>query len=198
MPVSPVICLVDDSKDQLELLVDMLAITDYTVKEYSSGIEFLQKKEFAEIGCVLLDNQMPYVSGLDVQRRMKKQKINLPIVFISGGSQYSDVVDVVKEGALGFLQKPFTRTALIKQIENAIAESQKRLKLWKQKSNTARKLQPLTSREIEIYDLVRAGYTNKVISKSLSITVKIVEFHRSNLMQKLAVGTLAELMAVSH
>lgn len=193
MSASPTVYIVDDLEDQLELAAEILATAGYASKTYLSGVAFLQEKEMNELGCVLLDNQMPRVSGLDVQRELNKRKIDIPIVFVSGGSDYADVVGAVQSGALGFLQKPYTSKELIEQVQNAISESQRRLDARFNKSQSSKQLQSLTPREVQVYDLVVAGHTNKAISESLAITVGTVEFHRSNLMRKLGATSLAEL-----
>ncbi len=198
MSTTPIIYIVDDYKDQLEIAAKMLTLAGYTVVTYDSGLDFLEEKEFDDFSCLLLDNQMPGISGLDVQKELGRRNIDIPIVFMSGDSSYSDVVGAVKNGALGFLQKPFTLDELIEQVSKAVDESQRRLDIRLREKKTQNLLASLTPRESEVYELVINGHTNKSISESLSVTIGTVEFHRANLMEKLGARTLADLMLISH
>jgi len=136
---------------------------------------------------------MPGISGLDVQKELNRRGIDIPIVFMSGDSNYDDVVNAVQDGALGFLEKPFSMDDLVKEVEQALQEKSQRAQKVKQKN----RLDCLTARETEVYNLVIIGHTNKAIARSLSIAVSTVEFHRSNLIKKLSVTTLAELIDLS-
>lgn len=195
--IEPTIYIIDDMTDILEVVSDVLKGADYQTQCYSSGRTFLdQETELNEIGCLLLDNQMPELTGLEVQERLNQRGINLPIIFMSGASRYSDVVEAVKKGAFAFLQKPFSNKEILNQVKEAVLESRKRLDERKQKKAQTQQLELLTPREKQVYELVISGYTNKTIAGELSISVGTVEFHRANLMKKLNVSTLAELIAI--
>ena len=197
MPNTPTIYIVDDNEDQLELAYEMLIEADYEAKTFLSGGEFLQQSEINELGCLLLDNQMPEISGLDVQAELNRRNIDLPIVFMSGASMYSHVVDAVQQGALNFLQKPFSMAELLESIALAVGESHKRQEAKIDRSEQTRLLASLTPREKQIYEMVVKGHTNKNMSETLSIAIGTVEFHRANIMQKLKVTKLVDLMAIS-
>lgn len=191
MSASLHICIVDDLEDQLDIVSGMLQVAGYSTQCFSSGKTFLKQADFDKVDCLLLDNQMPDITGLEVQQNLKRRHIDIPIIFMSGGSRYGEVVDAVQEGALGFLQKPFTMHELLEQVQ---------LALTSHKQNAGKNSNPLallTPRETEVYNLVVAGHTNKAIARELSIAVSTVEFHRSNLVKKLGVSSLADLIKLA-
>ncbi len=193
----PTIYVVDDDEEPLALVYDMLVKADYQAKAFKSGSDFLKQSEISEVGCLLLDNEMPEMSGLDVQAEPKRRNIELPIVFMSGVSMYSDVVDAVQQGAVNVLHKPFAAAELLESIASAVGESRRRHEARTKKSERARLLESLTPRERQVYDMVIKGHTNKDMSQALSIAIGTVEFHRANIMQKLNVTKLADLMAIA-
>lgn len=197
MLTQAIIYIVDDSDEQLDIAMKMLIKAGYKVRTYNSGEEFLRDSKIESIGCVLLDNQMPGLSGLDVQIELKRLKVDLPIVFMSGNSVYGEVVTAIQKGALGFLQKPYTMVELIDQIKIAVDESVRRFDANQSKSTAGQVMDSLTPREKQVYKLVIGGHTSKAISELLSITVGTVEFHRANVMKKLDVRTLADLIATA-
>ena len=192
----PVVYVVDDMEDVLQVVSMILEKEGISYKTFKSGKEFLEQDSISQVGCLLLDNQMPGMTGLDVQSELIKKGNGIPIIFVSGASRYGEVVDAVREGALNFLQKPFTRTELLVQVRDAIEESRKRLA---GSSNAARNkalLSQLTKREMQVYTLVTDGLTNRAISEELDISNGTVEFHRANMMKKLESKSLADLMEI--
>lgn len=195
MAIEAIIYIVDDTPEILDIASSMIETKGYTTQCYGSGIDFLKSKPFAKIGCILLDNQMPQLSGLEVQQQLNQEGISLPVVFMSGDSNYSDVFDATRSGALAFLQKPFSIAELLEKIEEAIEHSIERAETENSKSVYQKLVDQLTSREKEVYDLVVQGKKNKDIAQELAISVSTVEFHRSNLMKKLKVTSITQLIA---
>jgi two-component system response regulator FixJ len=189
--------IVDDMEQVQEIIYAILENEGIPAKKFGSGEAFLAQKEIREIGCLVLDNQMPGMKGLEVQSELLRRGNNIPILFISGESRYNDVVDAVREGAFYFLQKPFTRSELLSQVREAIQESRTRQKKLKETSHFKSLLDNLTSREKQVYQLVTEGLTNKVIAETLDISNGTVEFHRANMMKKLGARSLADLMEIS-
>ena len=193
----PVVYIVDDMEQVQDIIFLILENEGVRAKKFSSGENFLAQKQISQIGCLILDNQMPGMTGLQVQSELLKRNINIPIIFISGDSRYSEVVDAVRDGAFYFLQKPFSRSELLSRVNGAIDESRRR----QQETTHTRKFQnliaALTSREKQVYELVTSGKTNKVIADTLGISNGTVEFHRANMMKKLDAKSLADLMEIS-
>lgn len=193
----PVVYIVDDMEQVLEIIFMIVNAEGIQAKKFSSGKDFLQQEEISPIGCLLLDNQMPGMTGLEVQAELLKRNNHIPIVFISGESRYNEVVDAVRDGAMHFLQKPFTRSELLSQVRAAIEESKKRLEKMDVTARNIALMNTLTSREKQVCQLVTDGLTNKAIADKLNISNGTVEFHRANMMKKLGAKSLADLMEVS-
>jgi len=195
--IDPVVYVVDDSEDNVTVYSWMLSTAGYETKTYLSGVDFLNETDLSPVGCVLLDNQMPEVSGLSVQRTLLDRGINLPVVFMSGASSYSDVVEATRKGAHGFLEKPFHKAELLQQVNAAIESSRNRDVTSSSGGETSQLAQQLTKREYQVCKLIIAGHTNRSIADQLGISVSTVEFHRANLMDKLEVKSLAELVKLA-
>lgn len=196
--VDPVVYIVDDSEDNVTVYSWMLSTAGFETKTYLSGVDFLNETDLSPVGCVLLDNQMPELSGLGVQRKLLDRGINLPVVFMSGASSYSDVVEATRKGAHGFLEKPFHKAELLQQVNAAIDFSRNADATNPTASAESNQLaQLLTKREYQVCKLIIAGNTNRSIADQLGISVSTVEFHRANLMDKLEVKSLAELVKLA-
>jgi FixJ family two-component response regulator len=193
----PVVYIVDDMEQVQDIIYLILKNEGIRAEKFSSGEIFLAQDAIGHVGCLVLDNQMPGMSGLDVQVELHKRNNPIPIIFISGDSRYSDVVDAVREGAFYFLQKPFTRSELLSRVREAIEESQRRQQKLTHSLKYQGMIATLTSREKQVYQLVTSGQTNKVIADTLGISNGTVEFHRANMMKKLGARTLADLMEIS-
>jgi len=166
------------------------------VETFESGKDFLSLNSISDIGCVILDNQMPGLTGLDVQAELNKRGSNIPVVFISGASRYEEVVDAVREGAMYFMQKPFTHSELLDHVSNAIEESRNRQDRNGKATKNKSLINSLTTREQQVYNLVTDGLTNRAIAETLDISNGTVEFHRANMMKKLESKSLADLMEI--
>lgn len=195
--IDPVVYVVDDSEDNVTVYSWMLSTAGYETKTYLSGVDFLNETDLSPVGCILLDNQMPELSGLGVQRKLLDRGINLPVVFMSGASSYSDVVEATRKGAHGFLEKPFHKAELLQQVNAAIESSRNRGATSTSGSEPSQLAQQLTKREYQVCKLIIAGHTNRSIADQLGISVSTVEFHRANLMDKLEVKSLAELVKLA-
>ena len=140
---------------------------------------------------------MPGMTGLEVQAELLNRDVSIPIIFISGDSRYNEVVDAVRDGAFYFLQKPFSRSELLSQVREAIAESRRRQEKSIQSAHYDDLLDKLTGREMEVYRLVTDGHTNRVIAEKLEISNGTVEFARANMMKKLGAASLSDLIEIS-
>lgn len=187
--------LVDDDPDLSEALAIYLRRIGYSPVQFHSSEEFLAFDDYAEIACVVLDNHLPGLSGLQAQQEMIKRGVELPIIFMSGESGYQDIVDAVKSGAITFLEKPFSMEKFQSCLAEAIEGHKEKLAKLAALHTANAKLDALTSREREIYDFGIKGYSIKRIAEELNITTSTVEFHRSNVLKKLDVNSFSELMA---
>ncbi len=198
MVEAPTVYVVDDNADHREILFQLLGQAGFNVQTYSSGTEFLKLTQWNTTGCILLDNQMPGISGLQVQAELRKRQCDIPIIFVSGRSMIPDAVQAVKEGALGFLEKPIRSKELIEYINKALEHCAAQGANKKARLNFEHSFAKLTSREKQVYDLVIRGKTNKMIASELEIKLGTVEFHRANMMDKMGVQTFSDLMELTH
>jgi len=189
------IYLVDDDQDLLDAFALYLGTLGYKTELFNNSESFLKVDHFSKIGCIVLDNRLPGLSGLDVQQRLAERGVMLPIVFMSGDSGFTDVVSAVRKGAISFLEKPFTMAAMQEAIEEALEVHGQNLDQNRHSQEFQSRVQQLTSREHEVYLLAIKGYTIKRIAEELDISASTVEFHRSNILKKLGVNSIAELMA---
>ena len=192
----PTVFVVDDDPAVLRGLRLLMKSVKLNVETYLSAQEFLDGYDPAQPGCLLLDLRMPGISGLELQEILRTRNIPIPIIIITGYGEVSAAVQAMQKGAVDFLEKPFNDQVLVDQIQKAIAEdAQIRQHRAEQEAVLAR-LALLTPREQEVMDLVIAGEPNKVIARQLGISPKTVEFHRSHIMKKMKVGSVAELVAL--
>lgn len=189
--------IVDDDPSMLKYLSQLVSSTDYKSKTYDNANEFLTAYSDEGLGCLILDLRLPGISGLELQQQLSSNNIDLPVIMISGFGDVPTVVKAMKAGVLDFLEKPFKKQDLLGLIDNAITKHKAdRLKNKKQ-NKTLELISTLTKREKEVMGHVITGTLNKDIAKQLEISVKTVEVHRSNLMDKMAANSVADLVRMS-
>ena len=184
---------VDDDPDLMDALSLYLPQVGFNPLLFSSSQELLPFDKLSESGCVLLDNSLPDMSGLDVQKKLSARGEKLPIVFMSGDSRFKDVVTAIQGGAVGFLEKPFPLAELKTAIDEALEQARQQAETLAELSEPVNP--SLTRREKEVYKLAIKGYSIKKIAEDLHISTSTVEFHRSNILRKADVTSIAELIA---
>jgi FixJ family two-component response regulator len=191
----PVVYVVDDESSMLEVIPELLGELDVQVKTYQTGEALLKETSFAHRGCFLLDNVMPGQSGLEIQEVLNERAVYLPCVFMSGHSEYDDVVQAVQHGAIAFLQKPFTKDQLVETVRSAIAKCNHLLSHSNESIEFREKIASLTRRERDVYNMMRKGFSTKRSAQELDITPSTVEFHRTNVLKKTGFAAISELLA---
>lgn len=194
---APLIHLVDDDEAFQTAVSRLLRAAGYEVRIYPSAWEFLLTPFDEAPGCVLLDLHLPGPSGLDLQDAIAMKPGQLPIIFVTGYGDIPTTVRAMKAGAVDFLTKPVSKETLLKAVENALA--------WDEEHRAARNLvqkfrdsfSRLTSREREVFERVVAGRMNKEIAAELGLAERTVKAHRAQLMEKMEVSTLADLVHVA-
>ena len=169
----------------------------YEILAYKSAQQLLERLAGNSVpGCILLDVQIPDLSGPELQDHLIKKGSTLPIIFLTGHGDIPTSVKAIKAGAEDFLTKPVTREQLLASIERAIARHE-RTKQQRDRVNSLRSLAgKLTPRESEVFKLVILGKMNKQIAHELGTTERTVKAHRQRVMQKLQVQSLAELVSI--
>jgi two-component system response regulator FixJ len=184
--------IIDDDKgirDGLEMLLESIGLES---RSFASGSAFLDVYDVKMTGCLILDIRMPKMSGLEVQRKLKQLNCLIPIIFITGHGDIPMAVEAMRLGAIDFIRKPFKEQDLIDRINEALKIDEKIIN----EHNSKSKVDSLSAREYEVFERVADGSMNKVIAADLGISERTVEVHRSHVMEKLKVRTLAELVRI--
>ncbi|HTQ99868.1 MAG TPA: response regulator [Candidatus Acidoferrum sp.] len=188
--------IVDDNEDHLQLAASLLKSGDWQVKTFASGKALLDFPLQAP-GCVLLDNLMPELTGIELQAGLNERCQNLPVIFMSGESSYDQIFTATRAGAVAFLQKPVTGERLRQEVRKALAHSKALLADQGRTSDHQALFAKLTDREKEIFGLLVSGKHNKMIANTLDISLRTVEFHRANIQRKLNANFLSDLIAIA-
>lgn len=171
----------------------MLSGCDLEVEVFRSAAEFIAQDDQPRIGCVLLDVCMPLVDGLELQRRLHATGRRPPIIFMSGHASVPTAVQAMEDGAFSFLEKPFTKTALLEVIQRALVWSNQLAEAERRRLADHARIARLTLREKEIFELVAKGELTKRISHRLRISERTVDKHRERILAKTGAQSWAEL-----
>jgi FixJ family two-component response regulator len=188
-----IVYLVDDDVSVREALTDLLETERLTVLSFESAPMFLKHRRADAAGCLLLDLQLPEMSGLELQERLAATS-SLPIVFISGRGDVPSIVRAMKRGALDFLTKPIDSDALIASVRAAFARDRENRRLESELAEAQHRLSRLSPREREALPLIAAGLLNKQSAAILGITQVTLQIHRGHIMRKMGATSLADLV----
>jgi len=194
MTGKPTVFIVDDDAVLRRLLSTLISSIDLEVETFKDAREFLDAFEPRLPGCILLDIQMPGMSGFELQRELRERSIRLPVIFITGHGDVQVAVHAMKAGAVDFIEKPFKNDQLLECVQRAVAQSLNADEILMKKDEFEKRIASLTPREGQVLDLVTLGETNKSIAQQLAISQRTVEIHRARVMEKMRAGTLAELV----
>ncbi|WP_368565238.1 response regulator transcription factor [Pseudoxanthomonas sp. UTMC 1351] len=186
--------VVDDDSSVREALHRLLTALGFEVRQYPSAGDYLLARPGDGPGCLLLDVRMPGPSGLDLQLALMRRPDALPVIFITGFGNIPMSVLAIRRGAVDFLTKPIDRDALISAVTTAIERDAKRRESELAKQNIRRSFSSLTPRERSVLEQVVAGRLNKQIAASLHTCERTVKAHRANVMEKLNVHSVAQLV----
>lgn len=189
-----VIYVVDDDHSVLEALSSLVRSIGLEVICFSSAEAFLQKVQQRGHGCLILDVRMPEMSGLDVQKALKEQGNNIPIIFISGHGDIPMAVKAVKEGAVDFLTKPFREEELLSAIRMALKLDIIKSEQHLERDTILRRYVTLSDREKQVLPYILKGFLNKQTAGELGISEATVKVHRHNIMKKMGSRTLPEVV----
>jgi FixJ family two-component response regulator len=195
-----VVYVVDDDEAVRDSLTWLLESNGYTVRCHASAERFLQSLQNTDkstISCLILDVRMPGMSGLELQERLISENLPMPISFITGHGDVSMAVSTMKRGAVDFIEKPFKENELCALVERMLTKARVDFAQADQRKITQSLLSKLTGRERQVLERIVAGRLNKQIADDLSISIKTVEAHRANIMEKLNVNTVADLLRLA-
>ena len=197
IPEKITIYVVDDDEAVRDSLQWLLEGKGYRVRCFDSSETFLTRYDPREVACLFVDIRMNGMSGLELQDKLIERKSPLPIVFITAHGDVPMAVETMKKGALDFIQKPFDENKLFALVEKMQERAQAAF-VSHQRANTREiLLGKLTNREAQVLERIVAGRLNKQIADDLNISIKTVEAHRANIMEKLNANTVADLLKIA-
>jgi len=194
MSEEQVVYIVDDDPDVRESLVILMETVGQAFKEYESAHAFLEDYHGGMRGCLVADIRMPRMSGLELQEKLIDAGSLLPIIFITGHGDISLAVKAMRRGALDFIRKPFHEQNLLDRINEALDIEDGKRQAQMDKQQLVERFDSLSQRELEVLELVAQGKMSKVVADDLGISERTVEAHRSHIMQKLGIHTVAQLI----
>ena len=197
IPKKGTVYVVDDDEAVRDSLQWLLEGKDYRVRCFDSAESFLARYDAREVACLIVDIRMGGMSGLELQDRLIDNKSPLPIVFITGHGDVPMAVDTMKKGAMDFIQKPFDEAKLDHLVERMLDKARDAFAGHQQAASRDALLAKLTSRESQVLERIVAGRLNKQIADDLGISIKTVEAHRANIMEKLGANTVADLLKIA-
>jgi len=192
-----VVFVVDDDLSIREAIQSLVRLEGLRVETFATAQDFLSRKRPDLPGCVVLDVELPGLSGLDLQRELAAHGIKLPIIFITGYGDIPMSVRAMKAGATEFLTKPFRDQDLLDAIQQALERDRAARRHSREIAELRECFDGLTSRERQVMSLVVAGWLNKQIGFELRISEITVKIHRGRVMNKMGAQSLAELVRMT-
>jgi FixJ family two-component response regulator len=192
-----IVFVVDDDSSIREAIKSLVSLVGLRVETFGSAQEFLHNERPDLPGCVVLDVEMPGLSGLDLQEELAAHGIKLPIIFITGHGDIPMSVRAMKAGATEFLTKPFRDQDLLDAIHQAVEHDRAARQHSREVADLRDRFEALTSREREVMSLVVAGWLNKQIGFELKISEITVKIHRGRVMSKMGAQSLADLVRMT-
>ena len=186
--------VVDDDAAVRDSIAELVESVGLRAECYPSALAFLDAFQPQRPGCLVLDVRMADMSGLVLQERLNELGTTIPVIVLTGHGDVPMAVQAMRAGAADFIQKPYREQALLDSINAALASDAAARRSSAIADNFDQRLAALTEREGEVLDHLRAGKTSKEIAKALAISPRTAEAHRRNLLRKLGIGSLKELM----
>jgi FixJ family two-component response regulator len=197
IPKKGTVYVVDDDEAVRDSLQWLLEGKGYRVRCFDSAESFLSRYDPREVACLLVDIRMGGMTGLELQARLIEIRSPLPIVFITGHGDVPMAVDTMKKGAMDFIHKPFNEADLVRLVEQMLEHAKDSFADSQLAANRDSLLSKLTMRESQVLERIVAGRLNKQIADDLGISIKTVEAHRANIMEKLSANTVADLLKIA-
>jgi FixJ family two-component response regulator len=193
----PTVFIVDDDLSMRRAIQDLVESMGLLAESFATGGEFLRRGRTTSPSCLVLDVRLPQMSGLDFQSRLAETGTQIPIIFITAHGDVPMSVKALKAGAVEFLTKPFRDQDLLDAIQQALQHDRAAREQQAEILNLHERYKTLTPREREVMALVVSGLLNKQIAAEIGASEATVKIHRGNMMQKMQVGSLIELVRIA-
>ena len=190
--------IIDNDPSVLKSLSRLLRSEGIQTECFDSAGAYLERDAHDGTGCILLDINMPEVSGIELQSRLVAQGHDLPVVFLTGHGDVSNSVVALKRGALDFLTKPVDEAVLLRAVKRALDHHRHVREATRTRAAILSRIDALTPREQEVMQQLITGAPNKVVADHLQIATKTVKVHRAHVMEKMGVRSVAELLHLCH
>lgn len=191
------IYIVDDDTGVRVSTAFFLQAAGFSPRPYSSGRQLLADVAGLRPGCVLLDIRMPDMDGFEVIERLLPRRAQFPVVVMTGHGDVATAVRSMKLGACDFLEKPFDEDVLVATLERLFLQLEDSVLGEQRRTDAAARLELLTAREVAVLHGLLAGHSNKVLAFELAVSVRTIEMHRANMMDRLGVRTFAEALRLA-
>jgi two-component system response regulator FixJ len=189
--------IVDDDDSLRSSIADLLRVVGYQVQSWASADEFLRSLPRVLPAVLITDMRMPGMLGVDLHQELIRGGRTMPVIYISGESTVPQTVRAMKQGAFDFLVKPFGREELLRVVASALEHDRLQMQHLIQKARFEEARSHLSPREVQVHDLLLKGYGNREIVESLGISLPTAKQYKSEVMRKLGVRSLAELISLS-
>jgi FixJ family two-component response regulator len=193
----PTVFIVDDDRSMRQAVQDLVESIGLRAESFETGGEFLGRGRITSPSCLVLDVRLPQISGLDFQNRLAEIGMQIPIIFITAHGDVPMSVKALKAGAVEFLTKPFRDQDLLDAIQQALQRDRAAREQQAEILNVRERYKTLTPREREVMALVVSGLLNKQIAAEIGASEATVKIHRGNMMQKMQVESLIELVRMA-
>jgi FixJ family two-component response regulator len=191
--VHATVTIIDDDVAMRTSLAWLIESAGRPVETYTTAEEFLAEYTSDQVGCLIVDLRLPGMSGIALLRELVSRGSSMPTILLTGYGETGTAVQALKLGAFDFIEKPFDMS-LLDRVDKAVEYHERMFRLNQQRAAECKRLDELTNREREVMELVVEGRANKVIASNLGLSEKTVEVHRSRVMHKLNVQSVADLV----
>jgi two-component system response regulator FixJ len=197
MPSDVTVHVIDDDEAARDSLEFLLKAAGIKVKTYESAVDFLKSAAELKSGCVITDVRMPDISGIDLLKKLKDLKIDIPVIVVTGHGDVALAVEAMKIGATDFLEKPFDDEVLLAAVRSVLSRLGSKDKHRAERSEIDSRLAALSNRERDVLQGLVRGLANKQIAFDLGISPRTVEIYRANLMTKMQASSLSDLVRMA-
>ena len=194
---APVVHVIDDDEPLRTALIRLLQAAGYEARGYASACDFIIDFAESRPGCIILDVRMPGPNGLDLHDALRRRTHALPVIFLTGHGDIAMSVRAMRSGAIDFLTKPVERRALLGAVQRALEQDAAVRRAQDAQRASRQYYDTLTPREREVFQGVIAGKLNKQIAADLGAAERTIKAHRAHVMQKMKVGSVAELVRLA-